>query len=289
MGIRIIENFIFLPNLVEVLIRKVCTKNSFMKKLLLGSVLGWGIIIWLSACNKETSKSSGQAQPQSLTLSQESVKIGQPLIASLPSGVSASNVRWSISSSDSIAQVRADSGRATFLFLKGGNYRIFASFGKDSSRRDSCSGTIHVSDSVYTPPPPPTGPHYDTIPVPHDTLTISPASFGDSLMLMAQGSRRIGCSPYFLYSLSTNVNSGISLGFDSIVFDGAGGCASPSPAAAYFWLKDNMRNWPNGAYPFSVSYAGATYTGSLTLTSAEYIFTWNYTSGVIIYPKRITR
>jgi len=263
-----------------------------MKKIMQGVTLALTLICWLSACNKETSSSSSKSNTavQPLALSDQSVKRGQPLEASLPKGVTASNVTWSVSPADSTAHIAIGAGGAIFLFSKGGIYRVFASYatGTDSSRRDSCSGTIIVSDSIYTPPPPPPpGPTYDTIGVGNDTVTLTPLSDTSGLHLVAQSSGRYGCSPYYLYSTSASVNSGLSLQFQSIVT--GSGCSSPSPAISYIYLGGSISNWPNGTYPVSVSYGGTTYTGSLTITNTDYTFTWNYTGGVVISPLHVVR
>lgn len=281
-----------LPNLWRVPVRKAGNlKNPIMNRLVPGLTLAGLLICWLSACNKETSNSSSKpdATAQPLALSDQSVKRGQPLVAALPKGVSATYVKWSVNP-DSTAHVAIDSGRAVFLFARGGTYHIFASYatGSDSSRRDSCSGTIVVSDSVYTPPPPPPpGPTYDTIAVDHDTLTLIPLADTNSLILVAQSSRRYGCTPYYLYSTSANVNSGLSLQFLNVVM--GSGCGSPSPAITYIYLGSSISNWSNGTYPFSVNYSGTTYSGSLAITGTDYTFTWNYTGGVLISPLHVSR
>jgi hypothetical protein len=222
-----------------------------------------------------------------LTLSDQSVKKGQPLMVSLPQGVSSSGVKWTVSP-DSAARLTASAGGASVLFFKSGHYRISANYasGSDSARRDSCYGTVVVSDTVYVPP---MSPSFDTTAVDKDTLTLTPMSDTSDLILIAQSSRRYGCLPYYIYSITAGVNTGISMQFPWVVTNHINGCGAAGPAVSAMFLQNSIKDWPNGTYPFSVNYSGATYTGSLTITGSDYTFTWNYTTGVIISPLHIRR
>jgi len=260
-----------------------------MKQLLPALLLTGGLLFWM-ACNKSTSsQSTPNTSSLTLSLSDQSVKKGQPLLVSLPQGVSSSGVKWSVSP-DSAARLTASANGASVLFFKAGNYRISASFatGSDSARKDSCYGTVKVSDTVYVPPIP-VGPAYDTTAVGKDTLTLTPMSDTSTLILIAQSSRRYGCLPYYIYSISTGVNSGISLQFPWVVTNHVNACGGDAPAVSALYLQNSINGWPNGTYPFSVTYSGATYTGSLTITDSDYTFTWNYTTEVIISPLHIKR
>jgi hypothetical protein len=240
------------------------------------------------ACNKSTSnQSTPNTSSLTLRLSDQSVKKGEPLLVSLPQGVSAAGVKWSISP-DSAARLTADANGASILFFKAGSYKISASYatGSDSARRDSCYGTVVVSDTVYVPP---VSQAYDTTVVNRDTLTLTPMSDTSDLILIAQSSRLYGCAPYHIYSITAGVNTGISLQFPWVVANHVNSCGSAGPAVSALFLQNSIKGWPNGSYPFSVTYCGATYTGSLTITGSDYTFTWNHTTGVIISPLHIKR
>ena len=247
-------------------------------------------LLFSMACNKSTSsQATPGTRPITLTLSDQSVKKGQPLLVSLPKGISSSSVKWSVIP-DSAALLTAGAGEASVLFFKAGSYRISASYaaGSDSSRHDSCYSTVTVSDSVYTPPPP-TTPSYDTIAVSNDTLTLTPTSDTSTLILIAQSSRHYGCLPFYIYSITAGMNSGLSLQFPYVVANHVNACGTAGPAISALFLQNNIKGWANGTYPFSVTYSGATYTGSLTITNSDYTFTWNYTTGVIISPLHVRR
>ena len=260
-----------------------------MRQLLPALLLTGGLLFWM-ACNKSTSsQSTPNTSPLTLTLSDQSVKKGQPLLVSLPQGVSSSAVKWSISP-DSAARLTAGANGASILFFKAGSYKISANYatGSDSARRDSCYGTVVVSDTVYVPPTP-VSPAYDTTVVDRDTLTLTPMSDTSDLILIAQSSRRYGCLPYYIYSVTAGMNTGISLQFPWVVTNHVNACGAAGPAVSALFLQNNIKGWPNGTYPFSVTYSGGTYTGSLTITDSDYTFTWNYTTGVIISPLHIKR
>ncbi|MBS1661445.1 MAG: hypothetical protein JST68_10385 [Bacteroidetes bacterium] len=261
-----------------------------MKNLLAGFAFTGILTCWLLACTKQTSQDpskSGQGAG-TLTLSNQTVKIGQPLTVSLPQGVIPTSIKWSVKP-DSTAHVSVDSGHAMITFTRGGRYDIWASYSTtaDSSKRDSCGGTIVVSDSVYTPPPPPPAYYSDTVSVQHDSLYIHPFPDTNALMLTAQSTMRYGCNPYFLYATSASVSTGISLDFQKVIYT-TGGCGGMYPATSLIDLTGSVSGWPNGTYPFSVKYDGTTYTGSLTISSTHYTFSWN-NPRVFITPLQVNR
>jgi hypothetical protein len=45
----------------------------------------------------------------------------------------------------------------------------------------------------------------------------------------------------------------------------------------------------NGTFTISAELNSITYQGSLTVTDTDYIFTWNYSSGIMITPLQIKR
>lgn len=258
-----------------------------------GATLAWVLSCWLLACTKETSTSSkSNTSAPTLALSTQSVKQGQPLVASLPAGVVATSVRWSVNP-DSTARVKLDSGHATILFTRGGQYRISASYatGTDTTKRDSCYGIITVSDSVYTPPPPPP-PYkpYDTVGIDGDSVHITPILDSTGrLALLAQSTRGYGCYPYYLYSTSASVSSGIALQFDFVVVANGNTCGgSRQPAWSNISLG-SISGWANGTYPLSIKYYGTTYSGSLKITATDYTFTWNDSTRVFMSPLHVNR
>lgn len=246
---------------------------------------------WLLACNKETSNTSSTrpAGTQTLTLSNLTVKQGQPLVASLPAGVSSASVRWSVNP-DSTARIKVDSGHATILFTRAGTYRISANYatGTDTTKRDSCTGTILVSDSTYNPPPP-SVPLFDTVATYGDSLYITPRADSGGLILHVQSSRHYGCSPYYLYWTAASVDTGLNVHISSVVKNHSDSCGSSGPATAEIYLKSSINSWPNGTYHFSVFLSGGYYTGTLAITGTDYTFTWNNNAPIFISPLHVTR
>lgn len=260
-----------------------------MKKLLAGIAVTSILTFWLLACTKQASQEASKSGQGTLALSDQTVKIGQPLTVSLPQGVISASVRWSVKP-DSTAHVSVDSGHAMITFTRGGRYAIWASYSttSDSSRRDSCGGTIVVTDSVYTPPPPPQPPYLDTVAVWHDSLYLRPWSDTNTLILTAQSSMRYGCNPYYLYATAASVSTGIALDFQKVVTISSGCNGTTYPAMSVVSLASSINGWPNGTYPFSVKYDGTTYTGSLTISSSGYSFSWN-NPRVFISPLQVSR
>lgn len=135
------------------------------------------LMVGLYACHKDFSgsvdpnsvKSSSSAHP--LTLSDSTAALGQPVVASIPTGLTSNNASWSVRPATG-TQVTSAGQSATITFSKPGTYTIVAHYIVDSTSgtQDSCTAPITISDSNYTPPP------VDTITLAGEKLTIIPTS-----------------------------------------------------------------------------------------------------------------
>jgi hypothetical protein len=268
-------------------------KNSDMKKRVEVLIFTGIALVGLFACSKDQSKSSadtGGANSHVLTLSQSSVKKGQPLVATLPEGVSASDIKWAVSPS-ALFHVSSGNGQAMIQFASPGDYRITASYsGADSLHRDSSTAPIAVSDEVYTPTVLPT---FDTVSMTGEQVTLTPMLDSNrKLVLLAQSGKSYSCFPYFIYQMMGGGNGTreVSAEFFEIIYGGDGNCkGGKNPASTYLFMDVVMKDYSNGTYPFSVKMNGITYKGTLTITDTDYSFDWNYNAGVIISPQKINR
>lgn len=251
-------------------------------------------IIAFFACNKNNSKTPVHPPATTgtkLAISQSLVKKGQALIASLPAGVSASAIHWTVFPS-SVTHLTAAGNQAVILFANSGSYTITAAYGgKDSVFADSASGVVNVSDSVYTPVP---GPTFDTLSLAGEQVNLTPTSDSNGhLIFFAQSAKNYDCSPStFIYSMEAGAggNGGLSVRFYNVVTESGGGCNGiKSPAYSYLFLNTLLSGWADGTYPLSVLVNGTTYTGSVTLSATNYTFSWNYQSGVTLSPLQIKR
>jgi hypothetical protein len=108
----------------------------------------------LYACHKELGTNTQPNMPaQALTLSATTVKKGQPLVASVPAGLTTNGVSWSVRPTTG-TQVTSGGQSATISFSDAGTYTIVASYIVDSAAgtRDSATAPVTVTDSTYTAP-----------------------------------------------------------------------------------------------------------------------------------------
>ena len=255
-----------------------------MKKLL--TILTFGSVLVLS-CNKNTSsdRGSGGSTTAVLSLSQNQVSKGQPLIASLPAGVTATSVKWSVNT-NTPTQITGANGQAMIIFSSTGVFRVTAAYGTaDSSYSDTATASVTVKDSSYSPPPPL---NTDTSSLAGDQITLTPSfdSLGN-LLFTAQTRNSYGCTPYLLCQLY-NSPTPIFINFYEVISNGTGDCNGvANPATAF--LFTSTASWSDGTYPITANLGTISYTGSLTIAGANYSFSWNYASGVVISPLQLNK
>ncbi|HVS97038.1 MAG TPA: hypothetical protein VHE54_11160 [Puia sp.] len=254
----------------------------------------------LFSCNKDGSRNTTASQGNAkLSLSSASVQKGQPMVASLPSGVAALSVRWSISPSAAV-HVTPGKGQAMVLFANPGQYKVTAYYGSDSTASgDSSTGVVYVADSVYVPPPPPSG---DTLSLAGDQILIAPvADSAGNLVLLVRSVNSGPCFPSFVYTeeIGPNVPGPITITLHEVVSGSVGDCnGALNPATSYIFLNPQQNTkLPNGTYPFQVNVnripfqnaSNTSYQGTLVVTDTGDSFTWPYSSGVTIAPLQISR
>jgi hypothetical protein len=251
------------------------------------------------ACYKNASPASGSkttgTSGVTLTLSATSIKKGAPLIATV-NNAAAENIRWTVTPATA-AHIAAGNGQAMILFAQAGRYQIKASYVSGADSADSATCPITVSDTVYTPVPPPTT---DTTSLAGVGITLTPLldSIG-RLVLLAQSTTVYNCFPTFVWSVSQGQfgsaavdNGEISLIFYEVISTATGsGCdGAQNPATAYLFPEQYLTGPPAaGTYPISVMVNQTLYQGTYTVTGTGFSFNWPYTSGVTISPTQLNQ
>jgi hypothetical protein len=242
------------------------------------------------SCNKNSAKgpASTGSTTAVLSLSQSQVSKGEPLIASLPTGITATAVKWWVNT-NTPTHITPSNGQALILFSSNGVYRVTAAYSTaDSSYSDTATASVAVNDSTYSPPPPA---NTDTSSLSGDLITLTPSfdSLGN-LIFTAQTANSYGCEPYLVSLIYGSPAPGgpIKINFYEVISDNTGNCNGiANPATAFEFTT--TANWSNGAYPLSVNMGTNSYTGSLTIAGGSYSFTWNYSSGVVISPLQVNK
>ena len=147
-----------------------------------------------------------------------------------------------------------------------------------------------TSDTVVTPPPADTALN---VPLTGDKITLSPIAYNNGITVSVRiGFNAITTNLYCsngLLKLHNTIDASQNFHIDflhvqaPIVCHGTGDI--PMVASAYF----QKAHLPNGSYPLVITLNGTTYTGSIVVSATAITFDWNYTAGVVISPKTISR
>lgn len=271
-------------------------KLTDMKKLI-KSFLIFTIVAGLQvSCEKSTSITGSGSRP-GLNLSKVTIKKGEPLVVNVTGAKDQSIVKWAVNPSGKGITSYANQ-YASFTFSSRGTYRVTAKLFTDSVAiipYDSISTSITVSDSVYTPP---SGyPGRDTISLLGDQLNLQPILTDTGFVILVKTQKMYSGFPSFInYSYETTMSnligadgsrSGfINFRFTNIIDEAV---SNSNGAMNYASVYLFFNPFPKGTYAINFILSGVTYTGSLVVTDTQYLFSWNYTSGVIISPLQLTK
>jgi len=234
----------------------------------------------VQGCKKSSSLKPNTSQPGNI---KSSLKVNQPDSIVFAAAPSTDSVHWIITPSG-FNSLRTKGNKAVFSFIKSGTYTVKGI----ADNTDSVKTTIKVNDSVYNPP------HYAYVPLTGDEIRLTPNFYIDkkadtSYIFFTAQTTNTYCGNGKLemaYSLYDNT---YTLNFLNVM--------QPDPCTAggsilfgYIYYTTNpSAPLANGNYPLIITLNGTTYTGSITVTSAAITFNWNYTSGVVLMRKQITR
>jgi len=252
-----------------------------MKKSIYGLMALMLVLFMMSACNKFGDLPG--SQNGKLVASAYKVDVNQPDTLLLGGAKSTDTVKWSVvpSGFDSLI---TQNNKALVFFKKAGKYQVNA-----TDKGVTASTYITVSDSVYHPVI-----TYNYIPLTGDQITLVPHYYNNPtadssyLSFVAQTQKSYcGISKLAVADSLINNNYGIKFLY---VIQPTPCTIGQSPIAATINFTQNLPGTlPDGTFPLSVTLNGTTYTGSIVATSTTITFNWNYTSGVLIAPKQISR
>ena len=250
------------------------------------------ISIYLSfiACKKDNSSSNTTIKP-SLILSKTNLKKGEPLSVSASGATTNSFIRWKISPSTNVV-ISTAGVNSVIQFANAGVYTVQARYYLDSMSLpyDSSASTINVSDSTYTPPAINSG--MDTLNLSGDQLLMQPIFQDSGLVMLVHTQKTYDCFPTFIGysygelidSMTTNLPT-LFCNFQYINSATSSSCnGAKNTASTYMFFPLSI-----GTHKISFELNGQFYTGSVTVSSNSYSFTWNYTSGIIISPLQVQK
>jgi hypothetical protein len=234
----------------------------------------------IQGCQKESTAKNGQ-----LVASKSKVKINEPDSLLLVGAKASDSIRWSIVPSGYDTIITKNNG-ALIKFTKAGTYKVTAT----DKPANPASTTITVSDSVYINPN-----KLDSVSLKGDKITLTPVYFknktGDTTYL------------YFLVKTAGYYCNADRLNFAEYVDDvnnftltlynllqyGICNGATSQVSARVNFKQNQLIPLANGTFPLRIFFNQTLYTGSIVATSSTITFNWDYNTGVIIYPKHISR
>jgi hypothetical protein len=265
-----------------------------MKRLLYTMTTLMMVAIIISACNKITNP----VLIGKLVASKTVVKINEPDSLTLVGTTLTDSVNWSVAPAG-FSALAHQGGKARVVFTKAGDYTVTAN--KIGGIPASLKIKV-LTDSVSNPSHP-THPG-DTIKNPTDTVKIVQLT-GDKITLspgFSQNAARDSVSISFNAKTTNLYCSNGTLQYQAIVdynknfsFDFMnvrepkvcrGTTDIPMVASPVVMRRVNLAN---GSYSLKVTLNGVIYSGNIVVSAANITFNWNYTSGVVISPKVLTR
>jgi hypothetical protein len=242
-----------------------------------------------AGCGKNVSNNG--TTKSTLTLSSQTVKLGQPLIVTTSATGSNLFTKWSVNPPANTS-ITTTGNQSVILFSKAGGYTITASYFTDSTAPvpyDSSSSQVTVTDSIYND---------STIIARCNTVLQVPFNSGDLITLTPVSYSDSGMVTFLVHTQNTYGNNSPSLGFMSVnntgntfSFDFPGinefpcdpATAAPTPATGSMVFS----GLGMGTYSISLTLNGSSYQGSIVASASSCTITWNYTSGIIISPLEI--
>lgn len=250
-----------------------------MKNIKLLSFLSGMSLLFIS-CSKDPTAS---AMKPVLFLSKTTLKIGEPLYATLSGQANNTNVAWSSSSTGQVwASISTDS--ATYLFTNPGTYTVKAKFQSGiNGSNDSSYGNVIVTDSIFSDT---TTTTCDVILVKNltadDQVNLTPVDYSDTgLVFVAHTTNLYNHSPLLNSNGEIQVSErGFEVTINSTLIYPCSGSTAPAPAVGLVALTGLI----NRTYTLAFKLNNTTYSGTLTVTDTNISIDWAYSTGVTISP-----
>jgi hypothetical protein len=240
---------------------------------------------FIFSCTKNPDSTSSKPI---LLLSKTSVRIGEPVYASLTGQAANTNVAWS-SNADGHIWPTANTDSAIYVFSSPGTYIVKANFQSHiNGSNDSTDGNIVVTDSIYDDTATGT---CQVIAVKYltadDQVFLTPVDYSDTgLTFVAHTANLYSNSPFLNSNGEIHVTvSGFEVDINSALVYPCSGSATPVPAFGIIAIT----GLTNRTYTLSFVLNNTTYSGTMTVSDSNIIFTWANSSGVTISPLTIQR
>jgi hypothetical protein len=223
-----------------------------------------------------------------LFLSKTTVKIGEPLYATLSSQAANTNVAWSSDSGGHIWPT-PNTDSAIYIFTSPGTFTVKANFQSNiNGSNDSTDGNVIVTDSIFSDTVTAT---CDVIVVKNltadDQINLTPVDYSDTgLVFVAHTTNLYSHSPLLNSNGEIHVSeNGFEVDISSALIFPCSGSTAPAPAIGLVTLT----GLTNKTYTLSFKLNNTTYTGSMTVTDSNISLNWTYSSGVTISTLTIQR
>jgi hypothetical protein len=223
-----------------------------------------------------------------LLLSKTTVKMGEPLCATLTGQAMNTNVAWSSNSGGHIWPT-PNTDSAIYIFTSPGTYIVKANFQSHiNGSNDSTDGTVMVTDSIFSDTALAT---CDVVVVknltPDDQINLTPVDYSDTgLVFVAQTMNLYYHSPLLNSNGEIHLSeSGFEVDISSALIFPCSGSTAPAPAVGLVVLT----GLTNRTYSLSFKLNNTTYSGSMNVTDTNITFNWTPSTGVTISPLMIQR
>jgi hypothetical protein len=244
-----------------------------------------GMALLIISCSKDPVATNMKPV---LFLSKSTLKIGEPLYATLSGQANNTNVAWSSSSTGQVwASISTDS--ATYLFTNPGTYTVKAKFQSGvNGANDSSYGNVIVTDSIFSDT---TTTSCDVILVKNltsdDQVNLTPVDYSDTgLVFVAHTTNLYNHSPLLNSNGEIQLSeSGFVVSINSTLIYPCSGSTAPAPAVGLVALT----GLTNRTYTLAFKLNSTTYSGTLTVTDTNITISWTYSSGVTISPLTIPK
>jgi hypothetical protein len=243
------------------------------------------LTFWILSCSKNPVSTSDKPI---LLLSKTTVKMGEPLYATLTGQATNTNVAWSSNSGGHIWPT-PNTDSAIYIFTSPGTYTVKANFqSRINGSNDSTDGNVIVTDSIFSDTVTAT---CDVIAVKNltsdDQIFLTPVDYSDTgLVFVAYTANLYNHSPFLNSNGEIHVTvSGFEVDINSVLIYPCSGSAAPAPAFGLVAIT----GLTNRTYTLSFKLNNTTYSGTMSVTDSSITFSWASSSGVIISPLTIQR
>jgi hypothetical protein len=234
----------------------------------------------LIACSKDPSSSNSMAI---LFLSKSSVKIGEPLYATLSGQAANTNVVWS-SNTASPQWATPSTDSAVYIFTSAGSYTVKANFQSGiNGANESTYGNVIVTDSIFADTSITTcNVNSVTNLNANDQINLTPVDYSDTgIVFIAHTTNLYDHSPLLNSNGEIHINeSGFEVDINSTLIYPCFGSTSAAPAVGQVVIT----GLTNRTYTLQFKVNATTYSGTMTVSSTSITFNWTYSSGVTISP-----